>query len=133
MKEFYKYILFLWGLLIVLAAVLLSILNLYKVITKNKLIESKYEIPISFVQSSYYIYYVLIVCSSILNIKFLINNLIVLLTAIFFLILTPFSLTIIDYFTNLTYDQESALIGVNLISIFITTVFSISFLNLQRR
>lgn len=133
MKEFYKYILFLWGLLIVLAAVLLSILNLYKVITKNKLIESKYEIPISFVQSSYYIYYVLIVCSSILNIKFLINNLIVLLTAIFFLILTPFSFTIIDYFTNLTYDQESALIGVNLISIFITTVFSISFLNLQRR
>ena len=135
MKEVYKYSLFLWGLLIVLSALVLIILNLYKVITKDKLIESTYEIPIAFVQSSYYIYYILIVCSSILNIKFLINNLIVLLIAIFFVVLTPFSLTVIYYLTNKnsTYIQEDILIGVNVISIVVTTLVSIPLIYLQRR
>ena len=130
---------FYWSILIIIAALVLTVLNLYRLIQKTELIDIKYELATSFIQSSYFIYYVILIVLSFLfnNSKtlrtILINFIGPILLSTLFIIMTPFGLTLTNYFvnSNLTVVEEDVLSGINLLSIVTTTYFSITLIRLM--
>ena len=131
MTKTLKNIFFCWMIIILFSALALTVLNLYKVIKKDKLIGSEYELPISFIQSSYYLYYLILLSTFFLgNASINFYTFIYILITILLVVISPFGLSLTDYFVNpnLTEVQEDVLVGINLVSILVTTYGSYVFL-----
>ena len=134
MTKTLKNIFFCWMIIILFSALALTVLNLYKVIKKDKLIGSEYELPISFMQSSYYLYYLIVLSTYYLGNTSInvinVSTFIYILITILLVVISPFGLSLTDYFVNpnLTEVQEDVLVGINLVSILVTTYGSYVFL-----
>ena len=118
-------------IIILFSALALTVLNLYKVIRKDKLIGPEYELPISFMQSSYYLYYLISLATYYLsNTSINVSTFISILITILLVVISPFGLSLTDYFVNPnpTEVQEGVLVGINLVSILVTTYGSYVFL-----
>jgi hypothetical protein len=117
-------------IIILFSALALTVLNLYKVIRKDKLFGPEYELPISFIQSSYYLYYLILLSTFFLgNASINFYTFIYILISILLFVISPFGLSLINYFVNLnlTEVQEGVLVGINLVSILVTTYGSYVF------
>lgn len=131
MTKTLKNIFFCWMIIILFSALALTVLNLYKVIRKDKLIGPEYELPISFMQSSYYLYYLISLATYYLsNTSINVSTFISILITILLVVISPFGLSLTDYFVNPnpTEVQEGVLVGINLVSILVTTYGSYVFL-----
>ena len=131
MTKTLKNIFFCWMIIILFSALALTVLNLYKVIRKDKLIGPEYELPISFIQSSYYLYYLISLATYYLsNTSINVSTFISILITILLVVISPFGLSLTDYFVNPnpTEVQEGVLVGINLVSILVTTYGSYVFL-----